>query len=84
MISGNPRLLNQLISLNFKCPYQANVMKILDIVSNAIVDIALISVVGFVGLKITGCYYPLINETAMNLKFFGILLCGKNISYFSK
>jgi hypothetical protein len=35
-IAGKPNLLNHGISLNFKCPYQASVINIFEIVNNAI------------------------------------------------
>lgn len=36
-IVGSPNLLNQVISLNFKCPYQAKVMKMFDRIRSNIV-----------------------------------------------
>ena len=37
IISGKPKLLNQLKSLSFRWPYQAKVMKMLEMISNIIV-----------------------------------------------
>jgi len=37
MIDISPNLLNHFISLNFKCPYQASVMKMLDRIKSPIV-----------------------------------------------
>lgn len=37
MMLNNPRLLNQETSLNFKCPYHAKVMKVLERIRRAIV-----------------------------------------------
>ena len=37
MMLNNPKLFNQDISLNFKCPYHAKVMKVLERIRRAIV-----------------------------------------------
>ena len=78
---SNPKLLNHEISLNLRCPYHANVMKVLEIIKKAIVISPLAIEIWFFEVQKYKIEIVNMNYDRLLFQQFYLFLCFKKMKW---